>query len=220
MIFGQFYKTRSKNKFRKSAGFTMTELVVVLAILGIIFGILVTRQSSFQSRFRVDDKVYDVVINLRKAQAYTFGVREHDCSGTKSFPSYGILLTTTNLSDRDRFLFFADKNGNGLYDNPESGASSCYTETIILGNPSIDRICGYNNSNSQVCWPGSGALRQVSVVFHRPDPRPVFAFMNQAGTNLPINPPLEIYFKYPSQISGEAKILVEHTGQVSVSYVP
>lgn len=221
MIFGSIYKKESKSSVSKKRGFSLIELVVVMAILGIIFTVIIRRQSTFQSRFSVDDKVYDVVIALRRAQAYTFGVREHNCSGTKSFPSYGVLFNTTDLANRDRFLFFADKNNDGLYNSPENTNGSCYTETIVLGNPRIDRICGYhNNPNNPVCWPGSGAMRQASIVFRRPDPRPVITFMNQSGTSLPINPPVEIYFKYPDGQSGEVKILVEHTGQVSVVYVP
>ncbi|MEK7642228.1 MAG: prepilin-type N-terminal cleavage/methylation domain-containing protein [Patescibacteria group bacterium] len=222
MISRFYFKNKKSKSPKRITGFSLPELIVVMTIITIILTALVIRQKTFQERFRIDDKVYDLVLYFRKAQSYTLGVKEFTCStnSTKSFPSYGVFFKTTNASDRDRFHFFVDQNNNGLYGSPESDSGSCYTETTIIGTPGIDRICGYNSSAVRLCWPNDASgPNQIAVTFKRPDPRPTVNFLSASGTILPLVPPVEVYFKYPTQ-SGETKVIMEATGQVSVSYVP
>ena len=213
----------SKLKSKKQAGFTLLELMVVVFIVTVIFSVILRRQSTFQDKFKIDEKVYDLALSIRKAQAYTLGVREFYCAsnGTKTFDvSYGVNLNANSAADTGRFIFFIDANQDAKYND---ASQSCYTETITLSTPGIDRICGVLVSGGTRCYSPltgshSSGPRQINIVYQRPDPKPVINFLNSGGNPIAgINPPAYAYFKYPNQ-SGEARVAVESTGQVSIIY--
>ncbi len=223
-------------KSKKNTGFTLLELMVVVSIVSIIFTVLVSKQNTFQERFKVDEKVFNLVLAIRKAQAYTLGVREFHCAsnGTRTFnSSYGIHL---NINNPDRFLFFLDAvpspGGNNRYD--ESGSEPCYTETILLSPPGIDRICGVTTAGfipgGLKCSPASPIKPgEITITFERPYPKSIMKFIssiNSEITTLQDNPlpglpnsksAAYIYFKYPSQ-PGEVEVKIDATGQVSTRY--
>lgn len=220
MIYSKFSKTKESAGFTQ-LGFTLVELMVVITIVTVILTAMVSRQNTFQERFRVDSKVYDLAIAIRQAQAYTFGVREFYCSSnsTKTFDAaYGVHLNTANT---DRFLSFVDANKDTKYNDT---AEACYTQTTLLSAPGLNRICGVTGAGVKECYPGGGSsLRQATLTFQRPNPRPVMKFTTDDGTTeIPAlqNHALTtmyVYFGYNNQ-SGEIELKVESTGQVSIKY--
>jgi len=214
-----YFKIFNSNK---NAGFSLVELMVVITIITIILSAMVSRQNTFQERFRVDSKVYDLAIAIRQAQAYTLGVREFACSsnGSKTFDvSYGVHLNTANLN---QFAFFVDANEDSLYNSPENGAGSCYTQITSLTTPGITRICGVVFGGSKQCYPADGSIRDITLTFQRPNPRPVMKFVNSGGSEITslqnhANAAMYVYFGYNNQ-PGEIELKLEATGQVSIKY--
>lgn len=92
-----------KTNFRSSAGFTLLELLMVIAIIGAL-GVL---SASFYARFLTQNAVANttdqVVANLRKAQLYSM-------MGKQSGGDWGVKFTT---SPRQITLFLV---GNPVFD--------------------------------------------------------------------------------------------------------
>lgn len=205
-------------KKNNNSAFSLIELLVVITIITIILTVVISRQSTFFNRAKIDDKVYDLVLALRKAQVYTLGVREFECvsNGSKTFnASYGVYLDS---SSANQFIFFVDANKDGIYNDI---SLACYTEITAMTAPGIDRICRVPDSGSAECYPGPSALRKVSITYGRPDPKPIIKFTNSANNEIVgfANNSFRVYFKYPNQ-NGEVELTVNNTGYVGLRYVP
>jgi prepilin-type N-terminal cleavage/methylation domain-containing protein len=163
------------------AGVTLIELIVVVAIFGLVSSVLLFNYSDFSSNVSVRNLSQEIGLAIRKAQSYATSVRTVDAVGTNSsqYPAYGINFSLENgissddyLSDQKQFILFSDLDqgqqvGNNFYD---SNGKSC-------GTPTTDDECveGFliNTADriTQLCTnlTGCGA-KQVNIVFRRPSP--------------------------------------------------
>jgi prepilin-type N-terminal cleavage/methylation domain-containing protein len=79
-------------------GFTLVEMLVVLAIIGIILVVVVTGQSTFSRTLLLTDTAYTVALSIREAQ--TYGLSSHLFSGDQN-AAYGVHFTpnSTNYTE-------------------------------------------------------------------------------------------------------------------------
>lgn len=172
-------------------GFTLTELMVVLAIIATITIVTIANQSSFNKTLILANTAYDIALTLRSAETYGIGSR---AIGTVVNAGYGLHFETAT---RGSFTLFADsqpapnannchglpiggasapdaKPGNCIYDGPNSGEK---VTTYELGNGmTISDFCVYTFG----AWScASENLLVLDVVFARPNPDP---FINREGT--------------------------------------
>ncbi|MDP2651722.1 MAG: type II secretion system protein, partial [bacterium] len=59
----------------QSSGFTLVELMVVLAIIGVVMSIVLTNQGSFNKTLILQNTTYDIALTLRNAETYGLGSR-------------------------------------------------------------------------------------------------------------------------------------------------
>src|SRR4030042_5264351 len=102
----------------KQAGFSMTELIVVMAIASVIMTTIVVQQSQWNKRLAVNTQAYELALMIRQAQIYSLGVKEYTAgAGDKFDIGYGVHIGRTGpLSDK--YILFADKDKDLLYDDP------------------------------------------------------------------------------------------------------
>lgn len=129
--------SRQKNK-----GMTLVELLVVLAIMGIISGMVVINYSGYRSSASIKVTSDDIALSIRQAQTFALGVRSIS-SGV--FPGYGVHFDTYDAN--------GTQGGNGeVVTPPVDSTLECGDKIDNDGDGSADkkdRSChtDFNSSN-------------------------------------------------------------------------
>ena len=177
-------------RIRPLTGFTLTELMVVLAIIATITTVTLNNQSSFNKTFVLANTAYDVALTLRTAETYGIGNR---ASGVAN-AGYGLHFEAATPNS---FILFADsqpaprennchglpiggatapdaKPGDCTYGGPGSGEK--VTTYTLENGITVSDFCVYT-FGSRSC--ASDNLIALDIVFARPNPNP---FINIQGT--------------------------------------
>ena len=94
-------------------GFTLIELMIVVAIMGLISGIGFVSLQSGRESLALDRAVHHVAQDMRKAMEYALRTRSYTCS-IGSFSGYGVYISTVTATS---YILFAECQGNEKY-NP------------------------------------------------------------------------------------------------------
>src|SRR3989344_4732921 len=91
-------------------GFTLVELIVVVAITTLISSIVVVGSSKFDGTILLTNLAYDVALSVREAQFAGLNVKVFQSGGTSTFNAgYGItfykLNADTSVNNKDYILF-------------------------------------------------------------------------------------------------------------------
>ncbi len=161
---------------RAQPGFTLIEMLVVLAIIIIITAIALSGQGNFDRTLALNNATYDIGLSIREAQSY--GVSSQAYAGTTN-AGYGIYLNTGTPST---YVLFADTNpavasgaqpdakpGDGLYSSSANPPELVKTYTLNNGF-SVSSVCAYAASGAKTCSP---TMSELSVTFGRPNSRTV-----------------------------------------------
>jgi prepilin-type N-terminal cleavage/methylation domain-containing protein len=176
-IFSPLFRRSSNSKAPK--GFTLIELVVVIAIMVLITTAILARQARFDSSTLLRSLSYSVALTIRSAQVYGTSVRgnatlQANCtagtyvSGNCYAGAYGVYFNGTAS-----YSLFADNNGNGVYD----AAIDTIVQTYQIGAGfQITKFCGILSSNgSKHCSTDGSPISWLVVYFKRPNPDALFA---------------------------------------------
>ncbi len=175
-------------------GFTLIEMLVVLAIIGVILSVTINGQRSFDSSVVLSNTTYDIALSIRQAQIY--GVSGRITQGTQN-STYGYGVDIQSFPT-DKYVLFADTNGTGcsstvssIKNAPDTKTGDCmYTsgadtniQSFTINNRiSISGACVYKNKNmSTYCSFGTNPLSQVDISFTRPDPGAIIIVRKAAG---------------------------------------
>ena len=158
---------RSK-KHNSLTGFTLIEMLISIAIIGLISGLVIVRFSAFDSSVLLKSAAYDVALALRDAQVYSVGVRASSLPGgnTFSYP-YGVSFTPGSKT----YIFFRNNDiaTNPQYNpptnpqNPVSGEDLPLNTYTIGGSIEITDVC-VNTGGADNC-----EIDQLDLSFKRPE---------------------------------------------------
>jgi prepilin-type N-terminal cleavage/methylation domain-containing protein len=167
-------------------GFTLVEMLVVLAIIAVITTIVVTGQSNYNKTLLLTDTSYTVALSARQAQSYGLASRKY---GSVQNPGYGLHF---NSATKSSYLFFADtakvlqpapnscppvdasapvslqKPGNCRYDATD-GVVNTYAFSRGF---TIQQFCGKQGSGPlavRQCSTDAVPLTTLDMVFTRPN---------------------------------------------------
>ncbi len=216
------------------AGFTLIEMLIVVAIFAVVATTLLFNYSSFSTSVGVRNLSEQVGISIRKAQSYATSVRSISGSGgimSDTFPAYGMAFsvgyTTQSLYDPtgSSFTLFTDVSpqnntvtnnlfdNNGTCGNPMEGQECVENFSITDGNKIVS-LCT-DSPSANTCFTAAHPGK-VNIVFHRPNPDAIICVVDQSGS---CSSQLSSYLKITVQsLKGINRIItIWNTGQISVN---
>lgn len=160
-----------QNLRNRSGGFSLVELMVVVAIFVIITSVVLYNQNKFSSDISISNSAYAVALEIRKAQVYGILVREN-YGGFND--AYGIHFK--NIGGVTTFDLFSDDNKNLSFDVPsevDPGDTVISSHALTEGNTIAD-VCTYDDAlgSGEQCFSftDSNGITTADIVFKRPDP--------------------------------------------------
>lgn len=206
-------------------GYTVVELMVVLAILTVIMSIAFTSQSTFNKTLVLANTAYDVALTLRDAAMYGGGSRV-TLGGVKN-AGYGVHF---EKSTPEVFTLFSDTSpmaGNGPTNchpvagplTPDSRPGDCAYQ------PASERVLDYTLGNrikvSDLCAREGGSwacgVASIDIVFSRPNAEP---FMSKNGTYSTVLPVSDACIMLTSPQGGSRFVKVSSSGVIAVNETP
>lgn len=179
LSFPSFFKIPKATK-----GFTLIELMVVVAIFAILTTVIMYKNSDFNNSFLLTDVTYDVALTIRQAQVYGLNVKNSG-KGTvtqSGFNSgYGVYLDASTIQNNS-LVFFADifPDPSPLVPAPTSGNYSYDGQNELLNTFAltkgyrIARFCAATSANASVEYCSDSTigrvLNKLAIVFVRPNP--------------------------------------------------
>lgn len=168
------------------AGFTLLEMLVVIAIISVIIGVVVTNQRSFDNSIILSNTAYDVALSIRQAQAY--GSAGHEVAGASSV-NYGSGIDF-NIIKKNKYTIFADTfslpssscyslSSSGPLNSPAQKSGDCvYTankdqrlRTFTINNGiTISKLCYKPTTGSDICvtpTTTSPSFNQLDITYSR-----------------------------------------------------
>lgn len=163
-----------EEKFRRASGFSLVELIMVIAIFLIITTITLGNQAKFSSNILITNLAYQLALSIREAQVYGIGSRQAtDTSGSTFRLGYGININAQN-SKANTYTVFADtrpEEGFNFYFEP--GIDIEVENILLTQGQKIRNFCGLSLSDPDdwSCWQNGGFTPfELNIVFIKPDP--------------------------------------------------
>ncbi len=155
--------------YRKEAGFTLIEMLVCIAIMGILLSVIFFSQSKTASRLVMRTFLEDLSLRITQARSYGVGVRE-SAPGSGNFDvSYGFSFYS------DHILYFLDQDGDHTYDGNDQcsvGTPECIEE-IHLPTETLGKGAGAKDASGNTI---PATYNKVDVTFTRPSTEAVIKF--------------------------------------------
>ena len=149
----------------KERGFSLLEVLITTAIIGIVTAIVVLRYGAFNSTILLKNQAYEVAIAIREAQVYSISTRG---SSNAFRNNYGVAVDLSSTGSAQEVILFLDNGDSsheGRYnDGSDGSAEDTVIESLILDSRfAITQFCVEAN-----CSDATDA-KQLSVTFARPN---------------------------------------------------
>ncbi|MDE1965975.1 MAG: prepilin-type N-terminal cleavage/methylation domain-containing protein [Patescibacteria group bacterium] len=210
------------------SGFTLIEMLVVLAIIVIITSLALSGQSAFNQTLLLTNAAYDLGITVRQAESYGISSRSFTAGGQATTNAgYGIDFSNADLHS---YTLFADiarpiapptwcptgvagtptaKPGDCLFEASSNETVDTYTFTRGF---SFSKFCGRALNTGATLCSGSG-LDTLDVVFVRPNTEAILTG-RKGGAAWQLSNAI-VYLTSPA--GGVRCVTVTDVGQISVS---
>lgn len=190
------------------------ELLVSIGIAAVIITVVVLNQSKYTDGAALTNLADEISSTIAQAQVYGVGVREFSPGSSEFSASYGLSFSLLGSGSPTAYIYFADRNGNKIYDGdwtcPIGGTSECLGKIAISRGNSIEELCVVRDAN-EICPVG-----RADISFARPSTQAQLKFFNTGGS--PYSPAgirgARIRLSSPGGLT--KSVIVYSTGQISV----
>ncbi len=206
------------NAPRRTRGFTLIELLVVCAIIVIITGLLLTRQSKLDSSTLLRSLGYSVALSVRQAQIFGTSIVSTQVGGAPVFPpGYGLHFSSANPGS---YILFADiagasGKGNGVYDVGEE----VQTFTLNKGY-AIREFCAMQGTIKYCSGSDTTgtSITKLDIIFRHPNPDACFSTDTVSNDCVPgaSSQFSSAYIQIQSTDGTTRSVVVTASGQISV----
>lgn len=146
-------------------GFTLVEMLTVLAIFSVITAVVIFNYNKFRSDTILTNMAYEIALSIREAQIYGVSVRGGG-SGTEPFQkAYGVHLEENS----GQYFLFVDGDSNGVLDGScptPAGNDTCVTPYTMQRKVIVTNIAAKVGASC------TSSISDIDVVFKRPNPEP------------------------------------------------
>ncbi len=205
-------------------GFTLVELSVSLAIMGVLMVIMLSRYPDSALRINLANYTHSLALLIREAQLRGSAVD----SSSGAYGGYGVFVTQ---SDTRSIVFFGDSVegagsqgiavGNGLYDTASVIAETKSTTTLPLSFR-ISKMCAATISGTscnQTAAYGVPAISNLTISFTRPNSQAKI-YVNQNSAVRYTSACIELSTNRAPQTGHRRSVQVSSSGMVTTSYSP
>jgi prepilin-type N-terminal cleavage/methylation domain-containing protein len=159
MFYNSLASSKPLSQHERKAGFGLIELMVSISIMVLVSGIILSRQSGFNSAVVLRSQAYELAFAIREMQQGAVSVTNNTDGGATSFRSVlGVYVTTDGPADRNQtYWLYEDGDSNFYYTGPSEN----------IGNPrQIDRRFYVSDIRNDIFSVVGG---EISIVFERPN---------------------------------------------------
>jgi prepilin-type N-terminal cleavage/methylation domain-containing protein len=156
-------------------GFTLPELLISIAIIGIITSITLVKYSAFDSTVLAKSAAYEVALTLREAQVNSVSVKRGEINGDENIFSYPYGVHFEEKSSTYTAYVFRSSNSIDYPSYGNSSSEDVGTFTMDRGMKIID-IC--INGDTSPCDDDDGIV-SLDVAFRRPEFNAIFTAIKE-----------------------------------------
>ncbi len=231
---------------KTNKGFTLLELLFVIAIFAILTATVIYNYGNFNSNIIMSNLAYEVALEIRQAQVYSLGVRGTPVVGEDaSFDTrYGVLFTVGD-SVNTRYMLFSDfspvnddpenvdsRAGNGECNSSESISDTCrdngcdyecFQTGDLVNGITFDKICIIEETDGNPvdldggeCAPDAISVNNVNITFARPYTN---AIIVSQGDSHEEDDKLNAGIVLKSTGGSKRAVIVRSSGQISVETI-
>ncbi len=207
---------------KKNKGFSIIELIAVIAIFGILTAVVVFNYADFNNNIIATNMSYEIALTIREAQVYSLGAR---VSGTNNFEApYGAYFNINNLDHASRnFMLFSDHKlpSDGMCTGDDGGEcditactdGECRELSSLTRSIQITELCVGDAdpvvNEHGICPADAQSVKDLSITFQRPNPDAIIkTSTGVTGNNA------AIIVEAPN--AAKRAVIVRSTGQISV----
>lgn len=168
-------------------GFSLAEMLISVAIIGLITAVIMARYDEFDDSVTLQNIAYEVALAAREAQVLGVSVR----GVADSFGSaFGIHFELSNT-----YVIFQDLDDDGVYDDGEEVTVSTLQGGMVINDLCADADC---------------TITELDITFERPNPdaniitTPAIVGVGQVRVEI------------ASDNGNTADVVIRETGQISV----
>lgn len=206
----------------RNSGFTILEVLVTAAIIGVITAVVAFKYGSFNNAVLLKNQAYEIALDIREAQVIAVSsLGQQTSADSREFrEDYGLYFNIETDDQRRKYIMFQDsgdliENGKNMaYYDAEPSDEKIGLPRRIDSRFLINRICINIVSSSNDCpdW-----VDDISISFKRPNFDAQFA--SKDGKSRGLGSIYNVRLEIINPQSGEEKtqsIVVNSTGQIYV----